>query len=58
MGFALLAVALTAAVTEGVRGLTIVRLQAHVGTTLQSAVMERLLALPASFFRRFKIGEC
>ena len=57
MGFALLAVALTAAVTEVVRGLTIVRLQAHVGTTLQSAVMERLLALPASFFRRYEIGD-
>jgi NHLM bacteriocin system ABC transporter ATP-binding protein len=57
MGFALLAIALTAAVTEVVRGLTIVRLQAHVGTTLQSAVMERLLALPASFFRRYEIGD-
>ncbi len=57
MGFALLAIALTATVTEIVRGLTIVRLQAHVGTTLQSAVMERLLALPASFFRRYEIGD-
>lgn len=57
MGFALVAIAVTAGITEVVRGLTIVRLQAHVGTTLQSAVMERLLALPASFFRRFEIGD-
>ncbi|MBV8067774.1 MAG: hypothetical protein JO113_07335, partial [Candidatus Eremiobacteraeota bacterium] len=57
MGLALLAIALTAATTEIVRGLTIVRLQAQVGSTLQSAVMERLLALPASFFRRYEIGD-
>lgn len=57
MGLALFAIALTAAVTEIVRGFCIVRLQAQVGTTLQSAVMERLLALPASFFRRYEIGD-
>jgi len=57
MGFALLAIAVTAAVTEIVRGWAIVRLQAHVGSTLQSAVMERLLSLPASFFRRYEIGD-
>jgi NHLM bacteriocin system ABC transporter ATP-binding protein len=57
MALGLVAVALTAAVTEVVRGLTIVRLQAQVGSTLQSAVMERLLALPASFFRRYEIGD-
>jgi NHLM bacteriocin system ABC transporter ATP-binding protein len=57
MGLALLAVAFTAAVTEIVRGFAIVRLQAQVGSTLQSAVMERLLALPASFFRRYEIGD-
>ena len=57
MALALFAIALTAGVTEVVRGLTIVRLQAQVGTTLQSAVMERLLALPASFFRRYEIGD-
>ncbi len=57
MGLALMAVAVTAAITEIVRGLTIVRLQAHVGSTLQSAVMERLLALSASFFRRYEIGD-
>jgi ATP-binding cassette subfamily C protein len=57
MGLALLAIAVTAAVTEVVRGLTIVRLQTRVGWTLQSAVMERLLALPASFFRRYEIGD-
>ncbi len=57
LGIGLLAVALAATVTEVVRGLTIVRLQTHIGTTLQSAVMERLLALPASFFRRYEIGD-
>lgn len=57
MGFALLTVALAAAVTEVVRGFLILRLQARVGSTLQSAVMERLLALPASFFRRYEIGD-
>jgi NHLM bacteriocin system ABC transporter ATP-binding protein len=57
MGVALFAVALTAAVTEVVRGLAILRLQARVGSTLQSAVMERLLSLPASFFRRYETGD-
>lgn len=57
MALALLAVALTAAVAEVVRGLAIVRLQAQVGSTLQSGVMQRLLALPASFFRRYEIGD-
>ncbi|MBV8148736.1 MAG: NHLP bacteriocin export ABC transporter permease/ATPase subunit, partial [Candidatus Eremiobacteraeota bacterium] len=57
MGFALLAIALTAAVTEVVRGMTVLRLQAQVGATLGSAVMERLLSLPASFFRRYEIGD-
>jgi NHLM bacteriocin system ABC transporter ATP-binding protein len=57
MGLGLLAIALTAAVAEVVRGFAIVRLQAQVGSTLQSAVMERLLALPASFFRRYEIGD-
>jgi len=57
LGIGLVAVALAAAVTEVVRGLTVVRLQAHIGMTLQSAVMERLLALPASFFRRYEIGD-
>jgi NHLM bacteriocin system ABC transporter ATP-binding protein len=57
MGFALLAIALTAAVTEIVRGMTVLRLQAQVGSSLQSAVMERLLSLPASFFRRYEIGD-
>ncbi len=57
MMLALLAIALTAAVTEAVRGLAIVRLQTHVGMTLQSAVMERLLSLPAAFFRRYEIGD-
>ncbi len=57
LGLALVAVALTAAVTEVVRGLTVVRLQARIGTRLQSAVMERLLSLPASFFRQYEIGD-
>jgi len=57
MCVALLAVAVTAALTEITRGLTIVRLQAEVGATLQSGVMQRLLALPASFFRRYQIGD-
>lgn len=57
MCVALLAVGLTAAVAEVVRGLAVLRLQARVGSTLQAAVMERLLALPASFFRRYEIGD-
>jgi NHLM bacteriocin system ABC transporter ATP-binding protein len=57
LGVALLAVGLTAAVAEVVRGLAVLRLQARVGSTLQAAVMERLLALPASFFRRYEIGD-
>ncbi|HKU67171.1 MAG TPA: NHLP bacteriocin export ABC transporter permease/ATPase subunit [Candidatus Baltobacteraceae bacterium] len=57
MGFALLVVALSAATTEIVRGLMVVRLQARVGSNVQTGVMERLLALPASFFRRYETGD-
>lgn len=57
MGFALVAIALAAAASEIVRGLMIVRLQVRVGSNVQTAVMERLLALPASFFRRYETGD-
>jgi ATP-binding cassette subfamily C protein len=57
MGFALLVVAIAAAATEVVRGLTIVRIQARTGSNVQTAVMERLLALPAAFFRRYETGD-
>ena len=57
MGFALLIIAVAAAATEVVRGLMIVRVQARVGSNVQTAVMERLLALPASFFRRYETGD-
>ena len=57
MGVALLAVAAAAGATEVVRGLMIVRIQARVGTNVHTAVMERLLGLPASFFRRYETGD-
>jgi NHLM bacteriocin system ABC transporter ATP-binding protein len=49
--------AITAAVAEFVRSMLVVRIQARFGATLQQALMERLVSLPAEFFRRFGVGD-
>ncbi|WP_372027494.1 NHLP bacteriocin export ABC transporter permease/ATPase subunit [Tistrella mobilis] len=40
-----------------VRGIALLRLQATMDSSVQSAVWDRLLALPAPFFRRFTGGD-
>ena len=60
LGLITLALALFAVVaagTEFVRGMFIVRAQSRFTTSLQTALMERLIALPASFFRKFGVGD-
>ena len=49
--------AVVAAGTEFVRGMFIVRAQSRFTTSLQTALMERLISLPASFFRKFGVGD-
>jgi len=49
--------AVTAAIAEFVRSMLVVRIQARFGTALQQALMERLVSLPAEFFRRFGVGD-
>ena len=54
---ALLLVAIGAAVFDIVRGLTLLRVQGRVDERLQSAVWNRLLSLPAPFFRDYTAGD-
>ena len=54
---ALLAAALAGALFQLVRGFTVLRLKARIDISLQAALWDRLLALPASFFRRFTVGD-
>lgn len=53
----LAAFALAAAIAEVVRGMIVVRIQARFGASLQQALMERVVSLPAEFFRRFGVGD-
>jgi ATP-binding cassette subfamily C protein len=53
----LLAFAVTTAIAEFVRSMLVVRIQARFGAALQQALMERLISLPAEFFRRFGVGD-
>ena len=39
------------------RGLSVVRIQGHTDSKLQAAVIDRLLKLPLSFYRKYKIGD-
>lgn len=55
-------VGLTVAVASGVafeltRGFVVIRMEAKGGTSMQAALFDRLLKLPARFFRRFSIGD-
>jgi NHLM bacteriocin system ABC transporter ATP-binding protein len=40
-----------------VRGVAVVRLQGRIDNSLQAALWDRLLTLPAAFFRRFTAGD-
>ena len=53
----LVAVALAAAVFEFTRGLALLRIEGRLDATLQSAVLDRLLKLPATFFRHYTAGD-
>jgi ABC-type bacteriocin/lantibiotic exporter with double-glycine peptidase domain len=49
--------AIVAATLEFVRGMLVVRVQARSTSNLQLARMDRIIALPATFFRRFGVGD-
>ena len=54
---ALVFAALGTAVFEVVRGTALLRVQGRMDGVLQSAIWDRLLALPLSFFRRYTAGD-
>jgi len=54
---ALLVSALAAAVFQVTRSIAVLRLGGKADGTVQTAVWDRLLSLPASFFRRFTVGD-
>ncbi len=49
--------AIATAMFEMTRSLALLRLEGRMGATLQAAVWDRLLSLPASFFRQFSAGD-
>jgi NHLM bacteriocin system ABC transporter ATP-binding protein len=55
------ALLLVAAVVSGMfeltRGLTLLRVEGRMGASLQAAVWDRLLSLPAGFFRQYSAGD-
>jgi len=53
----LLAAAVAAAGFQVVRGVALVRVEARSGAAMQSAVWDRLLSLPLSFFRGYAAGD-
>ncbi|HEY9423013.1 MAG TPA: NHLP bacteriocin export ABC transporter permease/ATPase subunit, partial [Thermoanaerobaculia bacterium] len=54
---ALIVSALAAAVFQVTRSVAVLRLGGKADGALQSAVWDRLLSLPVSFFRRFSVGD-
>lgn len=54
---ALLFVAFGNAVFEIVRGIALLRMEGRLDERLQAAIWNRLVSLPASFFRRFTAGD-
>ncbi len=57
MTLALVASAFAAAAFQVTRSIAVLRLGGRIDGRLQSAVWDRLLALPVSFFRRFTVGD-
>ena len=53
----LVAVALAAALFEVARGVALLRARVRTSNALQSALWDRLLRLPASFFHRHQVGD-
>lgn len=48
---------LTAALFQLTRGFALLRLETRMDNMLQSAVWDRILSLPATFFRQFTVGD-
>ncbi len=57
LGLALLVSALAAAAFEITRSVAILRLEGKLDASVQAAVWDRLLRLPATFFRRYSAGD-
>ncbi|MGI0491632.1 NHLP bacteriocin export ABC transporter permease/ATPase subunit [Alkalinema pantanalense CENA528] len=57
MGYGLLATALGGALFQLTQGFAIVRLESYADASTQSAVWDRLLKLPVSFFRQYSVGD-
>jgi NHLM bacteriocin system ABC transporter ATP-binding protein len=53
----LVVAAVATAMFEMTRSLALLRLEGKMGAALQAAVWDRLLSLPASFFRQFSAGD-
>ncbi len=47
----------SAAVLTVVRSVAVVRIVTHTGILTEAAILSRLLSLPASFFKRYPVGE-
>ncbi len=57
VGLALAGVALGLWLLQIVRNAAALRIQSHLDAALQPAIWERLLSLPAAFFRQFTVGD-
>jgi ATP-binding cassette subfamily C protein len=56
-GFALMASAIAVSLFKLVQGVAAVRIQARVEAAIQSAMWDRVLSLPAAFFRAYPAGD-
>ncbi len=57
LALALLASTLAAGAYQLVRSIAVLRMGGHLDSVIQAAVIDRLLNLPAPFFRRFSVGD-
>lgn len=57
MGLILLSITLATGLFELARSMTMLRIEGKMDGTIQAAVWDRLLNLPASFFRQFTAGD-
>jgi NHLM bacteriocin system ABC transporter ATP-binding protein len=57
LGLALLMSAISLALLHWAQGIALIRLTTRLGATLQSALMDRVLGLPTTFFRQYSAGD-
>ncbi|NJN54204.1 MAG: hypothetical protein HC804_05260 [Anaerolineae bacterium] len=57
LGFAMFIIALAVAMFQVTQNIAVLRLQGKMGIELQAAVWNRLISLPASFFRDYSAGD-